>query len=156
MKRVITFTLQTEEETKQFAQKLATCLKSPLVLGFSGNIGAGKTTLIRAMLRSLGIQSAIKSPTFSLVESYQINERMIHHFDLYRIQDIDELEHIGIRDYFAEEAISCIEWPEHGGELVNHLDAIISLHIKDASRVLELESIQRSGDQLINNLGRLI
>lgn len=152
MNDMITKSLLTEADTKAFGQKLAGCLYSPLVLGFSGHIGAGKTTLIRAMLQSLGVTSAIKSPTFSLVESYQISTYTIHHFDLYRIQDADELEHIGMRDYLTDDKICFIEWPEHGSELVNHLDAMISLITKDEGRVLAIKAIRPAGQQLLIRL----
>ena len=96
------------------AGQLASYLTAPLVLTFQGEIGAGKTTFIRALLRALGITGAIKSPTFSLVESYQLGRReeYLHHFDLYRIHDQHELEYLGFRDYFSDNAICCIEWPE--------------------------------------------
>ena len=152
MNDMITKSLLTEADTISFGRKLADCLYSPLVLGFSGHIGAGKTTLIRAMLQSLGVKSAIKSPTFSLVESYQIGIYTIHHFDLYRIHDADELEHIGMRDYLTDDKICLIEWPEHGNELVNHLDAMISLTTKGEGRVLVVKAIRPAGQQLLIHL----
>ena len=111
------------------AVQFASYLTVPLVLTFQGEIGAGKTTFIRALLRALGVKGAIKSPTFSLVESYQLGssrstrdklqqsqkssrEEYLHHFDLYRIHDEHELEYLGFRDYFSDNAICCIEWPE--------------------------------------------
>ena len=104
--------LPNEEATKNLATKIARCLDNQGVLTFSGALGAGKTTFIRALLRSVGVTGSIKSPTFSLVESYYIQDLPIHHFDLYRIEDESELEYIGFREYFTENSICCIEWPE--------------------------------------------
>jgi len=108
---IITLFLPDENASVQCAKRIAASLSAPLVLTFSGEIGSGKTTLIRAMLRTLGVSSAIKSPTFSLVESYECANMQIHHMDLYRIVDVQELEDIGFRDYFVVDAICCIEWP---------------------------------------------
>ena len=92
---LITLNLINEAATEVFATRLAVCLTPGLILAFSGEIGTGKTTIIRAMLKKLGVQSAIKSPTFSLVESYVVSTGSIHHFDLYRIHHEDELEYLG-------------------------------------------------------------
>ena len=148
----ITLSLPTEADTKAFGAKLALCLEKPLFIGFCGQIGAGKTTLIRAMLQSAGVVSAIKSPTFSLVETYDMNDYTIHHFDLYRIHDADELEHIGMRDYFSSDNICCIEWPEHGEALMRHLDVIISLSTSDQGRMLEMKAIRPAGLRLLTCL----
>ncbi|SPX61871.1 ATPase with strong ADP affinity [Legionella feeleii] len=94
MVKVDCIALPDVQYSEALAARLAACLTAPLVLTFSGEIGAGKTTFIRAMLRALGVKSAIKSPTFSLLESYQCQYLQVHHFDLYRIHDETELEYI--------------------------------------------------------------
>lgn len=125
--------LQSEEDTEKFAVQLASLLNkffsysSPLILGFSGDIGMGKTTIIRKLFKTLGVKDRIKSPTYSIVESYNLKNINLHHFDLYRIQDESELDYIGFRDYFVNNAICCIEWPENLGKYVLDLDIIFSI-----------------------------
>jgi tRNA threonylcarbamoyladenosine biosynthesis protein TsaE len=122
-----------------------------LIVTFSGEIGAGKTTLVRAFLRALGVDSAIKSPTFSLVESYSINPSLfIHHFDLYRIVAEEELDLIGFRDYFVENAVCCIEWPERAPDYLSTIDIAFSLDIKKMGRILHARANSQKGMIALN------
>lgn len=142
--------LPTEQMSELVARRIAACLVSPLVLTFSGEIGAGKTTMIRAMLRSLGVSSAIKSPTFSLVESYQAGDKQIHHFDLYRIHDETELDYIGFRDYFSTNAICCVEWPERVNYYLDWTDIEISLSMKGLGREMQINAQSPAGAVLLS------
>ncbi|KTD19677.1 tRNA (adenosine(37)-N6)-threonylcarbamoyltransferase complex ATPase subunit type 1 TsaE [Legionella londiniensis] len=144
--------LPTEDKSIKTAEKLAYCLSSSTVLTFSGEIGAGKTTFIRALLRTLGITSAIKSPTFSLVESYQTDRYPVHHFDLYRIHDQSELEYIGFRDYFSENAVCCIEWPEHAPGSLPKIDLAFHLFFKGSGREMQVEAHSEAGNYILNCL----
>ena len=141
--------LPTESASEAIAARLAASLVSPFVLTLSGDIGAGKTTLIRAMIRHLGVVSAIKSPTFSLVESYQGTFFHIHHFDLYRIDDEAELDYIGFRDYFRNNAICCIEWPEKAPTVLAQTDLRCSLSIKGAGRALHMSAMSTAGEAVL-------
>jgi len=141
-----------ESSLEVFAGRLATCLTSPLVLTFSGDLGAGKTTFIRAMLRAVGITTAIKSPTFSLIESYQWQHLQIHHFDLYRIYDSAELEYIGFREYFSENAICCIEWPERASPSLDYADIHFSFAICGGGRLLTIQPLSAAGDAILSCL----
>lgn len=147
-----TLFLSNEQASEAWARRLAQQMHAPLILCFSGDIGAGKTTIIRAMLRALGIQCAIKSPTFSLVESYDCNEFMVHHFDLYRIHHEDELEYIGFRDFFTEHNICCIEWAEHAGQSLPAVDIRFKLNIKEAGRELEINALSAAGQKILAGL----
>ena len=137
--------LPTEKNSEKIAQQLATYLKPPLLLTFSGEIGSGKTTFIRAMLRSLGVDSAIKSPTFSLVESYERPQFFIHHFDLYRIVDPMELEEMGFREYFEENAVCCIEWPEQAGPHPLPVDIAFSMAVNGLGRTMRIQALSAAG-----------
>ena len=152
MNNQVMIDLSTEAVTEGFARVLARCLTPPLVLTFSGDIGAGKTTLIRAMIRALGIQTAIKSPTFSLVETYQSTLGHIHHFDLYRIVDEAELDYIGFRDYFRDNAICCIEWPEQAPTYLLQTDLRLTLSVKGAGRVLHCSAMSAAGEAVLSCL----
>jgi tRNA threonylcarbamoyladenosine biosynthesis protein TsaE len=152
MNPIKTIPLPTVEETEDLAARLAKGLVAPLVITFSGEIGAGKTTFIRAMLRALGIQSAIKSPTFSLVESYRIDPLQIHHFDLYRIHDETELEYVGFRDYFTPHAICCIEWPEQAKNYITHVDVKITLEWEGAGRHMKINACSPAGAAMLSCL----
>lgn len=144
--------LPTEQASVAIAQQVAACLKSPAILTFSGEIGAGKTTFIRAMLRALGVRSNIKSPTFSLVESYQSLYLPIHHFDLYRIHDESELDYIGFRDYFKHNAICCIEWPEQAPRYLAKPDVRFAFTIKGEGREMQAQAFSELGDEILSCL----
>ena len=144
--------LPDEQASERIAERLAACLLSPLVLTFSGDIGTGKTTLIRAMLRSLGVQTAIKSPTFSLVESYQGTDLQIHHFDLYRIHDEAELDYIGFRDYFSANALCCIEWPERAPGYLAVADIKFTLGLKGLGRKMQMSALTSPGAAVLSCL----
>lgn len=128
--------------TEYFAQYLANCLIAPMVITLSGDIGAGKTTLVRALLRSWGIEGPIKSPTYSLLESYDLpyHTTQVHHFDLYRITDESELVFLGFRDYFQSHSICCIEWPERIKMSEEQIDLALLLIGSGNGRTLYLQA----------------
>lgn len=144
--------LPDEASSEQLAVRLANCLHAGTVLTFCGEIGSGKTTLIRAVLRALGVHGPIKSPTFSLVESYQCQALQIHHFDLYRIHDEEELEFIGFRDHFTSSAICCIEWPERAKSNLTKVDLCFTLAVKGSGRLMTIEAIGTAGEKILTCL----
>ena len=132
------FTLRDEAETLDFAGLLFQHLPPGLLVFLRGTLGAGKTTFVRGCLRAAGFPGAVKSPTFTLVEEYVLPDRTLFHFDLYRLNDPEELEWMGIRDYLRPDATCFIEWPERGAGLLPAADLEIHLHIQDLARRAEL------------------
>jgi len=109
-----------------------------------GALGTGKTTFVRGFLRGLGYDGFVKSPTFTLIEPYRVTGRDIYHIDLYRMQEAAELESIGLRDYFDQEGICLVEWPEKGGAALGRPDLHITLSFLEGSgrcAVLEGQSL---------------
>lgn len=145
--------LADEGKTIDFAKKLAKRTSSPILLGFQGPIGSGKTTLIRAFLKALGITETIKSPSFSLIESYELPAFAIHHIDLYRIEDKNELEYLGIRELFSEPAVILIEWPERAGHQCLPIDLLFKFCQENEGRRLEMTAMTKSGFSLLSQLG---
>jgi tRNA threonylcarbamoyladenosine biosynthesis protein TsaE len=116
-------------------------VKDELGLVFlQGELGAGKTTLVRGLLRAAGYSGTVKSPTYTLVEEYRLAGKTIDHFDLYRLHDPEELEWIGLDDYLAGNHLCLIEWPQMGQGFLPEADLEIRLHIRDNQRQAEVIS----------------
>jgi len=119
---------ETEDKAKNFAS-LIKGFKNSILINLIGNLGAGKTTFVRGLIQELGFDEFVKSPTFTIVESYESDNLKVFHFDLYRIEDDKELQAIGVEDYLTEEnAITLVEWPEKSKRYFNNPDYIIELN----------------------------
>lgn len=131
-------TIHNAEEMEVLGARLAAHYPSGIV-HLQGELGAGKTTLVRGWLRALGHQGKVKSPTYTLIEPYDLSGRRIYHFDLYRLTDPHELENIGMRDYFRPDALCLIEWPERSGFLLPAPDLRITIEHQGEQRRVRLE-----------------
>jgi tRNA threonylcarbamoyladenosine biosynthesis protein TsaE len=109
-----------------------------MVIFLQGNLGAGKTTFVRGLLRALGYEGRVKSPTYTLIEQYQCAELNLRHFDLYRFQNAEEWDAAGFRDEFNGENICLIEWPEQAAELLPPADLVLFFEILPVGRSLNL------------------
>jgi len=136
MKKVVH--IPDEKAMMTFGGEIAGQLAQGGLIFLNGDLGAGKTTLVRGLLRSLGYEGTVKSPTYTLVEPYVINSRHIFHFDLYRLADPEELEYIGGRDYWNSEALCLVEWPEKAEGYLPEADIILNLEYLDEGRDIEI------------------
>ncbi|OOF70007.1 tRNA (adenosine(37)-N6)-threonylcarbamoyltransferase complex ATPase subunit type 1 TsaE [Rodentibacter caecimuris] len=156
---MISFTRYIPDECAmlQFGQQLANAIRqlvAPQVvcLYLNGDLGAGKTLLSRGVIQTFGHSGKVKSPTYTLVEEYKLAEKTIYHFDLYRLGSPEELEFMGIRDYFSPHSLCLIEWPEKGQGLLPEPDLFINISYINDARQIELLAQTDSGNQLIHFL----
>lgn len=131
---VIELFLGDEEQTLMLGHQLALQIAGRGLIFLEGDLGAGKTTLSRAVIRGHGHEGSVKSPTFTLVEPYEIGEQRIWHFDLYRLADPEELEFMGIRDYLADDELCLIEWPQKGQGILPMPDLKVELYTQQQGR----------------------
>jgi len=117
-----------------------------------GDLGMGKTTLSRGVMRGMGHRGAVKSPTYTIVEPYEHLEPMVYHFDLYRLGDPEELEYLGIRDYFGGASLCLIEWAERGTGILPVPDLQVELKPEGEGRLATLRSQTLAGNELLDNL----
>ena len=147
--------LDSEGATINLGRLLAPALDAAGVIFLSGGLGAGKTTLCRGLLRGLGYDGAVKSPTFTLVEPYELERGSVYHFDLYRLAHPDELDYLGAEDYFAAEALCLIEWPERGAGFLPTPDLELTLTVtSEASRQMQLRAQTLKGERAMARLAQ--
>lgn len=124
------------------------------MLYLQGDLGAGKTTLTRGIMRGFGYQGAVKSPTYTLVEPYEFIQCRIYHFDLYRLADPGEVEYLGTEDYFANNNLCIVEWPEHGANAIPAADLLIKLDSEGTGRRVSCQSLSEKGELIAKRLSR--
>ena len=131
---------------------LAPALADGTVVFLRGELGAGKTTLVRGILRGLGQAGPVKSPTYTLVEPYRLAGRAIYHFDLYRLNDPEELEFLGLRDYLSGSSICLIEWPERGAGVLADADLEIAIERSPDGRVVRMRAHTPRGTAALHEM----
>ena len=129
-----------EQEMLNFGMEIVPRLGDSSLVTLNGDLGSGKTTLARGILRGLGYEGHVKSPTYTLVESYECGRKSIYHFDFYRIQDPIELELVGIPELLTLQVIRLVEWPSLGGEFLPTADVSIGIEPAGHGRMLKIES----------------
>ncbi|MBR9829255.1 MAG: tRNA (adenosine(37)-N6)-threonylcarbamoyltransferase complex ATPase subunit type 1 TsaE [Oceanospirillales bacterium] len=144
--------LPDEQAMTDFGGQLAQAIDAGAVIFLLGDLGMGKTTLSRGVLRGCGHTGSVKSPTYTLVEPYETPAGTVYHFDLYRLADPEELEYLGIRDYFTDDALCLVEWPEKGQGMLPVPDLEIRLSLSGEGRQLALLANTQKGQQLVDNL----
>ena len=130
--------IKTEDDMLAFGAELARQVQAPCVICLKGDLGAGKTTFVRGLLRGLSYQDKVKSPTYTLVEPYNFDKFTIYHFDLYRFKDETEWDDAGFREYFNNSSICLVEWPEKAGHILPKPDISIELSHATLGRHLHL------------------
>lgn len=136
----------------RLASAILNSARGGCVLYLIGDLGAGKTTLTRGLLWGLGHKGAVKSPTFTLVEPYQLGKLNAFHFDLYRLSDPQELEYIGIRDYFAQDQVTIVEWPEKGSGVLPQEDVTVTISYRDKGREVDVAANTSRGKVILDQL----
>lgn len=135
-----------------FGEALGRACAGRGVVFLEGDLGMGKTTLCRGILRAYGHQGAVKSPTYTLVEPYELGAQQLYHFDLYRLADPEELEYLGVRDYFAEKALCLVEWPARGSGLLPVPDLSLSIEVRGEGRRIECRAMTDHGRLVLDEL----
>lgn len=148
--------LADEDATVAAGQSLGRAVKSGAVIFLQGDLGAGKTTFSRGVLRAFGHSGAVKSPTYTLVEPYEfeaaagLEAMAVYHFDLYRLGDPEELEYMGIRDYFTDQAVCLVEWPSRGEGFLPEADIVVTLQVEAPGRRIKVQANTDRGSALMH------
>jgi tRNA threonylcarbamoyladenosine biosynthesis protein TsaE len=147
-------TIASAENMEALGARLAHVCTGAALITLQGELGAGKTTLVRGLLRGLGHQGKVKSPTYTLVEPYELGDRRVYHFDLYRLAAAEELDDIGLRDYLDAEALCLVEWPERGAARLPASDLHVVLNYAGVARTVSLAAHSTRGLALLEAFNR--
>lgn len=140
----------------EFGRQMSQAIRGGEVIFLNGDLGMGKTTLCRGVLQGFGHQGSVKSPTYTLVEPYELGPLTVFHFDLYRLGDPEELEYFGIRDYFTEQSVCLIEWPEKGEGILPKADLLLQIRVEQRGRRICCQAQTEAGRLLVDKLAHCL
>jgi tRNA threonylcarbamoyladenosine biosynthesis protein TsaE len=144
--------LEGESAQDAFGRRIARHLSPPCVIYLQGDLGTGKTTLVRGVLRGLGHAGPVRSPTYTLLEPYDLQTMELYHLDLYRLCDPEELELLGLRDLLEPTSVLFVEWPERGKGVLPQPDVRVLIRYAGEGRDLELIAVGSRGEELESQL----
>ncbi len=154
-------TVPDPEATRAFGRALGLALRDhsggPLVVAIRGDLGAGKTTLVGGLLNGIGVPGVVRSPTYTLIEPYEVGERRFYHLDLYRLADPREVEALGLRDLLSPQSVLLIEWPERGAGFIPAADLSLDLSYGEPGqgRTIDLASHTPAGAEVQAWIGKV-
>ena len=133
-------------------KRLAKACHDPVVFYLYGQLGAGKTTLVRGFMRGMGYNAAVKSPTYTLIEPYEIGTWHLYHLDLFRVRAAAELEYLGLRELRDSDAILLVEWPERGDGFLPPADVLLKIDHVENGRLVALDSCSAAGEKFVEEV----
>jgi len=144
--------LDNEQEQVALGASLARAVGAKALIYLQGDLGAGKTTLVRGFLQARGHQGNVKSPTYTLIEPYDLPSGTCYHLDLYRLGDGEELEYLGLREMLSEEAVLLVEWPQRGQGWLPPPDLLVDIEHRERGRVAHLSAQTKRGENILANV----
>ncbi len=146
------FDIESAPAQEALGARLARVCRAPGVIYLRGDLGTGKTTLVRGFLRALGYSGAVKSPTYTLLEPYSVGALRCYHLDLYRLADPEELEYLGLRDLLDDHALILVEWPERGSGGLPPADLEVNLSYAGLGRQVRMVARSATGRELMRRM----
>jgi tRNA threonylcarbamoyladenosine biosynthesis protein TsaE len=145
---------QTRELGARLARSLARSSTAPVLIGLQGELGTGKTTFVRGFLFALGVTTPVRSPTYTLLEEYDLKPVGVAHLDLYRLRSREQIEELGIRELLDRTQVLLVEWPERGAGALPRDDLTVQLEYTDCGRLVRLNAHSAAGDALLARFSR--
>jgi len=144
--------LATAEQTEKLAAQIATTVSAPFFIALQGDLGTGKTTFTRGFLHALGHAGKVKSPTYTILETYSLAQYSVNHFDLYRLADPEELELIGAHEVFSGQNVNLVEWPEQGEGWLPDMDMWINFEYKNEGRHVTVQALSQQAQTTLKSI----